>query len=593
MATASPAHPAAGPAVGIRNGVTQPVFSYAEAIREFAMVQSPVDSDGDGRKDLIRADIVRPKETGDGLRVPVILHASPYFDTGLGWQRETKSYDQSGNATKIPLFLDNYFVPRGYAVVSVDMTGTAKSGGCPTGGGASDVLGAKAVVDWLNGRAPAYDESGEPVRAASWTTGRTGMIGMSYDGLLATGVAGTGVPGLATVVPIAQGSSVYEMSRAGGTISWIRDGLAQISAMIDKDPPEKCAQVRKQLTEGVDDETGNYNAFWHERNYRSGPVADVRNVRASVLAVMGVNDLNVKPSQLSLWWDGLAKRGVPRKLWLTQYGHTDPFDFRREQWVSTLHRWFDHELQGIDNGILRQPRVDVQLGPDRWITQPDWPAPAARTLTLRPGGDGSLGTRPSQGRGSYTDALLPEADLIADPGAARPYRLAYLAPALKQDLRLSGTPQVSLKLSADRPAANVSALLVDYGRDTRVNPAYGIRRAPGEDCVGEGTPEDSGCFWRWADDTVTTDAHVVGRGTLDAQNRTSLSASLPLTPGKSYRVTWSLQPTDHLLKAGHRLGLILAGTDAELAAAETPTGAKVTVDLGGSTISVPVVATAP
>jgi X-Pro dipeptidyl-peptidase len=32
------------------------------------------------------------------------------------------------------------------------------------------------------------------------------------------------------------------------------------------------------------------------------------------------------------------RRGVPRKLWLTNAGYVDPFDYRRAQWVDTLHR---------------------------------------------------------------------------------------------------------------------------------------------------------------------------------------------------------------------------------------------------------------
>jgi X-Pro dipeptidyl-peptidase len=97
------------PAIRISGGLTEPVFSYRDAVREYVRVQSPVDSDGDGRKDLIRADIVRPRESGSGLRVPVIMHASPYFDVGVGTAQETKAYDQSGNATNVPLFY--HFLP--------------------------------------------------------------------------------------------------------------------------------------------------------------------------------------------------------------------------------------------------------------------------------------------------------------------------------------------------------------------------------------------------------------------------------------------------------------------------------------------------
>jgi hypothetical protein len=70
----------ARPTIAISGVLTQPVFSYQDAIREYVRVQSPVDSDGDGNKDLVRVDIIRPKETKSGLKVPVIMHESPYFD---------------------------------------------------------------------------------------------------------------------------------------------------------------------------------------------------------------------------------------------------------------------------------------------------------------------------------------------------------------------------------------------------------------------------------------------------------------------------------------------------------------------------------
>lgn len=111
----------------------------------------------------------------------------------------------------MPLFYDNYFVPRGYAFVAVDLAGTSRSDGCVDVGGRSDVLSAKAVVDWLNGRAPAYTTRTGATRArAHWSTGATGMIGKSWDGTVANGVAATGVEGLRTIVPIGAISSWYD-----------------------------------------------------------------------------------------------------------------------------------------------------------------------------------------------------------------------------------------------------------------------------------------------------------------------------------------------------------------------------------------------
>ncbi|MDY0393716.1 CocE/NonD family hydrolase C-terminal non-catalytic domain-containing protein [Virgibacillus halophilus] len=62
-----------------------------------------------------------------------------------------------------------------------------------------------------------------------------------------------------------------------------------------------------------------------------------------------------------------------KKLWLSRTGHVDPFDFRREEWVDTLHLWFDYWLQDIDNSVMDQPSVDVQRNDLNWETHDSWP----------------------------------------------------------------------------------------------------------------------------------------------------------------------------------------------------------------------------
>ncbi|NDU73492.1 CocE/NonD family hydrolase [Actinomadura sp. DSM 109109] len=587
------------PEIVVKGGVTQPVFSYKDAIREHVYVESSVDSDGDGRKDRVNVDIIRPKETEQGLRVPVIMDESPYYDNaGRGNESERKTYDANGNPVRFPLYYDNYFVPRGYAFLAVDMVGTTRSDGCPVSGGPSDVLGGKAVVDWLNGRARAYRPDGSPAKA-TWTTGRTGMIGKSYDGTLANGVAATGVEGLETIVPISAISSWYDYSRMNG-VKYTDDEQPWLADYVDTDPPEKCAAVNAALDRGEDDATGNYNAYWKTADYRDGTIARASRVRASIFAAHGVNDLNVKDDHFAKWWSALARRGVQRKVWLSQRGHVDPFDTRRDAWVATLHQWFDHELQKIPNDIMRQPRADIEVGPDQWITQRDWPSRDARTIVLRPGADGSLGpARAAAGTtASFTDeagprgAGHPEEAMVEEPTAARSYRAAFVSAPLPRTGRLSGTPGARLKITLDGPTANLTALLVDYGEDTRVNylgAGSGIRTLTTEDCHGESTPADDACYRRTEVTTVASPVNVVARGWLDAQNHRSLSRPEPLRPGRSYTVSWQTLSQEYLLKKGHRLALVLAGTDADYNY-DTPTGAKVTVDLRGSSVSIPVVA---
>lgn len=593
----TPAHATAAPSITVERGRTQPVFSYADAVREHVYVESSVDSDSDGRPDRVRVDIIRPRESGPGLRVPVIVDESPYYDnSGRGNEAERKVYDSAGNAVKFPLFYDNYFVPRGYAVLNVDMIGTTKSDGCPDGGGRADVLGGKAVVDWLNGRATAHRADGTPA-VADWTTGRTAMIGKSYDGTLANAVAATGVEGLETIVPISAISSWYRYQRSNGVI-YNYDYMSWLAKYVDTDPAAKCAAVRAGMDAEDGDDTGDYNAFWAGRDYLAGPLADVSRVRAAVFAVHTVNDLNVKPDNFSTWWRALADRNVPRKIWVGQYQHVDPFDFegRRDLWVDTLHRWFDRWLLGVENDVTREPRADVQTAPAHWITQRDWPAPSTPKVPLHPSADGSLGLAPA-GRGetaAFTDVRQSEEAMVADVGTARPGRAAFTTGALPLDLRLSGTPVVDLRVALDRPTSNLTALLVDFGADTRVDwrRGQGISTIAEESCHGESTASDDACYRKVVTNLATRPLEIVARGWIDVRNRESLSEPSPLPTGTYGRVRWETLPQDYVFKKGHRLALVIAGTDSTYSD-EAATGANVTLDLAGSTVLLPLAGGAP
>ena len=112
------------------------------------------------------------------------------------------------------------------------------------------------------------------------------------------------------------------------------------------------------------DEHGDVNQFWLDRDH----LKDVDKVEASVFITHGPQDDNVRFNHAPIWWEALKARGIPRKMWITRTGHEDPFDFRRAHWVDTLHRWFDHELQGLANGIMDEPKVDIEVAKDVFET---------------------------------------------------------------------------------------------------------------------------------------------------------------------------------------------------------------------------------
>ncbi|MEH1167698.1 Xaa-Pro dipeptidyl-peptidase [Micromonospora sp. CPCC 205539] len=569
---------------------TVPAYSYADAIRESVWVETRADSDGDGVRDRVAVDLVRPWEAAAaGVRVPVLMDASPYYlCCGRGNESERKTYDAAGVIAKAPLFYDNYFVPRGYAFAAVDLAGTARSTGCEDVGGPAEVGSAKAVVEWLNGRGRAFTADGRPVNAA-WSTGRVGMIGKSWDGSVANGVAATGVPGLATIVPISAISSWYDYQRYNGVLR-AADYPGYLHSYVNGRTDEACADELARLRADSAEESGDYNGYWAQRDYR--PAAG--KVRASVFVAHGVNDLNVTTNQFARWWQELAEQGVPRKLWLYQAGHEDPFDVRRAEWVTALHRWLDYWLQGLRNGVMNEPRVDLETAPGTWTTQRDWPAAGTRAVRVAlGGGDGVTGTlggrraRPGTER-AYADESLTESALVAEPSTATPGRLVFLSGALTAPVRISGSPSVRLRVRVDRPTTELTARLVDYGTAERINygSSEGVRTLGTESCWGASTPADDACYRDTEEITEVTDHAVLTRGWLDAAHHRSLRFSTPLRPDRWYTVTVPLNAYDAVLPAGHVLGLVLGQSDPEFTETDDR-NATVRVDLGRSELTLP------
>src|SRR2546430_2614299 len=390
LAVSVPAASATRPPAHVHGTETVPVYDYANAIRESVWVTTPQDNDGDGVLDKIVVDLVRPREPAQaGVKIPVIMDASPYYKCcGRGNESELKEYGPDGNVVKFPLFYDNYFVPRGYAFAAVDFNGTNRSTGCGDVGGREEIIGAKTVIDWLNGRAHGEYADGTPA-IANWATGKVGMIGKSWDGTVANGVAATGVDGLATIVPVSAISSWYDYYRDNGEIYTADFGPSWLSGFVNGRPDPICVANRQRLLDGSENATGNVNAFWAERDF----LRNADKVKASVFVAHGLNDLNVETKHFAQWWDALAKRGVPRKIWLSQEGHVDPFDNNRAVWVATLQRWFDFWLQGLHNGVMNEPMATIERTPDHWVSERTWPAPGSFDLPASLGA-GTAGPRP-------------------------------------------------------------------------------------------------------------------------------------------------------------------------------------------------------
>ncbi|MBM7552038.1 Xaa-Pro dipeptidyl-peptidase [Thalassobacillus pellis] len=558
--------------IEVENGMTQPIYAMENSVQEEVYIETSVDSDSDGEKDRVHATIIRPGATETGADVPVIYSMSPYR-AGLNFPLEFYDVDRelnvvdhpgkpmlTGNGADagLPGYLDDYFLPRGYAIVLAESIGTGESEGCATTGDFREIEGTKAVIEWINGNAKGYNAQGEEV-AADWSTGNVGMTGVSYNGTLPNAVATTGVEGLKTIVPIAAISDWYDYYRSNGAV--IAPGGYQgedtdvlAKAVLTRDNPEECAPVIEELTEGQDRETGDYNTFWDARNY----VDDVKNIEASVLLVHGLNDWNVKTEQFSQWWDALKKHDVPRKMWLHQYGHRSPYSIRQEEWLETLNKWFGHWLYNIDNDIMEEPTVDIQREDLSWETMETWPAQnAVNTRLYFEKAEDSIGTlsySPVPNNKKIEDLIVdaPErtaTELVSDLAGNAENIGAYLTEPLAEDLRLSGVPEVSIRAEFNRQTANLTALLVDHS--------------------AEGT-------------------EIVTRGWMDPQNINSDWKSKALRAFKEYNFQWNMQPDDYVFEAGHQLGVVIISTDYNYTL-RPDKGTEITLDPASSYIKLPLV----
>lgn len=573
---APPAIPALAqetPHVGpvFRDGEAQPVFDPKNVIRESLFVTAPVDSDHDGRADQVHIVVVRPKATEQGMRVPVVYQVSPYFaglNTVANHNVDTELHVTDGTAeqygadnnrnniaasTGIGSDYEEYLLSRGYAVVYAESLGTGRSTGCPTAGGANETAGARSVVDWLNFRAQARNSSGTSV-SARWSTGKVGMIGASYDGTLANAVASTGVAGLEAIVPIAAISDWYGYYRQDGAVvapgGYQGEDADVLARAVNTGPGRtRCESEIDRIAAEEGRNTGNYNRFWEERDY----LGHVGNVHAAVLAAQGLDDWNVKTGQTAQWYAALVMHNVPHKIWWHRSGHVDPLTVRREEWLRTVNRWFTRYLYGVPNGVENEPHASVQHADGSWIEESEWPALAGETLfRLTRGGTaaGGLTTAPGDAirEELYDDAGIRAEDLAGAPTS--PHRLAYFTSPADRPERISGTAVARLAVDFDRPAANVTALLVDRGPD-------GATR-------------------------------LITRGWADPQHRLSLRWASPIRPGERYTIDIGMQPADYVLPAGHRWGLVVLSSDHDFTLRPKP-GTRLRLDLQDCGLQLPLV----
>jgi X-Pro dipeptidyl-peptidase len=570
----------------IENGMAQPIPEFSDPeqwIRHDLWVETEFDTDGDGLPDRMHVSVARPAQTENGnLKLPVIYETSPYY-AGTA----TPPYDffwdvrqELGEEPPMrkpgpdvqrrgerPIISNSHiqtWLPLGFIVVHSSSPGTGFSQGAPTVGGANESLAPKAVIDWLNGRAPGYTTpDGDETVEAFWTNGKVGMTGTSYNGTLPLAAATTGVEGLEAIIPVAPNTSYYHYYRSHGLVrspgGYLGEDIDVLYDFIHSGDESKREYNNRtvrdtEMAQGMDRITGDYNDFWAGRDYLN----QMEPMSAAMLMAHAFNDWNVMPEHSFRIYEKAKEMGIPSMIYYHQGGHGG------EPPHELMNKWFTRYLFGIENGIEDEPGA--------WITRerderqeptpyPDYPNPSAEPVTfyLTPGaperGGLSLQAVSNSGTETLTDNVSFSGSALAQ-AEWTDHRLIYMTPELEEDVHISGTPSVTVTLASSKPAANLSVWLVSLP-------------------------------WNEGRGTVLTD-NIITRGWADPQNHESLTDSEPLVPGEFYTITFDLQPDDQIISAGQQIGLMIFSSDREYTLWPQP-GTELTIDLDRTSLTLPVV----
>ena len=431
------------------NGKAQPIFPYStgqlnpeeysfdksDIVRFPVFVETDYDTDGDGKRDLVKAIVQMPKAVAQGdYKASTIFEARPYVAGTLDENHVTlESHNLSTDGTydmnwlrlkpkrRVPAGVQStleaaknasssswyyynewegfndfedlnwydYFLIRGYVFVSSAGLGTKESEGYNTVGSDLEIGAFKNIIQWINGKRRAYTDRENNIEIkADWANGNVGMTGLSWAGTSTFGVGATGVSGLKTIVPAAGIASWYDYFNSQGTpyssepfsnLSWL--SIYVTSRMFEQEDWYKIwnnySSYINQLNHDQNAHEHFYSDVWKERDYTLSP-----QLKVPALLVHGLNDDNVKTKHVELMYQALKKAGVLTKMYLHQGDHIYPaamshnFGIQRngQDYYDLLNEWFSHFLYNVDNKVESLPPVMVQdnNNVNHWTEYSSW-----------------------------------------------------------------------------------------------------------------------------------------------------------------------------------------------------------------------------
>lgn len=603
------------------NGKSLATFTSHDAIREVVYVESRVDTDKDGLPDLVKVSIIRPRYEG---KIPAVMTASPYHQGtndkasdkalyNMNVDLEVKEphtiqvevpqlelVDPVGSAELVDeaeetlthinssYTLNDYLLPRGYANLYVSGVGTKDSQGLMTNGNYQQIEAYKNVIDWLNGRCRAFtDHTRKRQVKADWSNGKVATTGLSYLGTMSNGLATTGVDGLEVIIAEAGISSWYNYYRENGLVTSPGgypgedfDSLAELTysrALRAGDYLRHHAahvadleEVKKQL----DRKTGDYNQFWHDRNY----LLNANQVKAEVVFTHGSQDWNVKPLHVFNMFQALPT-SIKKHLFYHNGAHVYLNNWQSIDFRESMNALLSKKLLGYDSSY-ELPTVIWQdnTGEQSWTSLDDFGNQTSqRTFLL---GDGEKVIQNRYETEDYERYGKAYPTFLSDLYQDKAQQVTIDLP-IEEDLHLNGKARLHLRVQSSTNKGLLSAQLLELGSKKYLQPYPAVLSV---------RTLDNGRYHML--DNLTelpfkkAGQRVISKGYLNLQNRHDLLEVEDITPGEWMEFDFDLQPTIYKLEKGATLRLVLYTTDFEITVRDQ-TDYQLTIDLAQSSLHLP------
>lgn len=603
------------------NGKSLATFTSHDAIREVVYVESRVDTDKDGLPDLVKVSIIRPRYEG---KIPAVMTASPYHQGtndkasdkalyNMNVDLEVKEphtiqvevpqlelVDPVGSAELVDeaeetlthinssYTLNDYLLPRGYANLYVSGVGTKDSQGLMTNGNYQQIEAYKNVIDWLNGRCRAFtDHTRKRQVKADWSNGKVATTGISYLGTMSNGLATTGVDGLEVIIAEAGISSWYNYYRENGLVTSPGgypgedfDSLAELTYsrnLLGGDYLHHNAahqadldRVKKEL----DRASGDYNQFWHDRNY----LLHADRVQAEVVFTHGSQDWNVKPLHVFNMFQALPA-SIKKHLFYHNGAHVYLNNWQSIDFRESMNALLSKKLLGYDSSY-ELPTVIWQdnTGEQSWTSLDDFGNQTSqRTFSL---GDGEKVIQNRYETKDYERYGKAYPTFLSDLYQDKAQQVTIDLP-IEEDLHLNGKARLHLRLHSSTNKGLLSAQLLELGSKKYLQPYPAVLSV---------RTLDNGRYHML--DNLTelpfkeAGQRVISKGYLNLQNRHDLLEVEAVTPGEWMEFDFDLQPTIYKLEKGATLRLVLYTTDFEITVRDQ-TDYQLTIDLAQSSLHLP------